>query len=70
MIYDTNGNSVMACTVRDISKSGAGLKLDQDAPLPQFFLLALTRDGNVRRSCELVWQLAVVAGVRFTDAGS
>jgi hypothetical protein len=68
MIYDVNGNSVMACTVRDISKTGAGLKLDQDVPLPQSFLLALTRDGNVRRVCELVWQLSVVAGVRFSDA--
>ena len=70
MIYDVNGNSVMACTVRDISKTGAGLKLDQDIPLPQSFLLALTRDGNVRRLCELVWQFSVVAGARFSDAGA
>lgn len=69
MIYDVDGNSVVACNVRDISKTGAGLKLDQDVPLPQSFLLALTRDGNVRRLCELVWQLSVVAGVRFSDAG-
>jgi hypothetical protein len=68
MIYDIKGNSVMACTVRDISRTGAGLKLDQDVPLPSSFLLSLTRDGNVRRSCELVWQLSVVAGVRFSDA--
>ena len=67
MIYDADGNSVMACTVRDISATGARLELSQDAPLPKPFLLALTRDANVRRVCEPVWQLAVVAGVRFSE---
>jgi hypothetical protein len=65
MIYDADGNSVMPCTVRDISATGAGLKLGEDVPLPQSFFLSLTRDGNVRRLCEPVWQLSVVAGVRF-----
>jgi hypothetical protein len=69
MIYDANGKSVMACTVRDISATGARLELSQDAPLPTPFLLALTRDANVRRLCEPVWQLAIVAGVRFSDTG-
>jgi hypothetical protein len=67
MIYDAHGDSVMSCTVRDISATGAGLKLSKDVPLPQSFFLALTRDGNVRRLCEPVWQLSVVAGVRFSD---
>ena len=67
MIYDVDGNCVMPCTVRDISATGAGLKLSQDMPLPQSFFLALTRDGNVRRLCEPVWQLSVVAGVRFRE---
>jgi hypothetical protein len=69
MIYDTDGKSVTACTVRDISASGARLELSQDIPLPKSFLLALTRDANVRRSCEAVWQLSIVAGVRFSEAG-
>ena len=67
MIYDAGGNPVMTCTVRDISATGAGLKLDADLPLPDPFFLSLTRDGNVRRRCKPVWQLAVVAGVRFAD---
>ena len=67
MIYDAGGTAVMTCTVRDISATGVGLKLDIDMPLPDPFLLALTRDGHVRRLCRPVWQLSIVAGVRFAD---
>jgi hypothetical protein len=65
MIYDIKGNLLMSCIVRDISASGARLELALDEPLPKSFLLFLTRDGNVRRMCDLAWQLATVAGVRF-----
>jgi hypothetical protein len=68
MVYDTDGKSLMPCTVRDISESGARLELSQDVPLPKSFLLALTRDAHVRRSCESVWQLSIVAGVRFSES--
>jgi len=67
MIYDPQGNPVLKCTVRDISATGAGLKLSEDVPLPKSFFLAFTRDGMVRRCCEPAWQLSIVAGVRFTD---
>jgi len=66
MIYDAHGNALMACTLRDISATGARLELSQDVPLPSSFFLALTRGGDVRRLCKPVWQLATVAGVRFT----
>ena len=69
MIYDAEGKSVMACTVRDISATGARLELSQDVPVPERFALSLTRDANVRRLCEPVWQLSVVVGVRFSETG-
>ena len=65
MIYDADGRSIMTCVVRDISATGARLALSKDEPLPAVFSLALTRDTNVHRLCETVWQLATVAGVRF-----
>jgi hypothetical protein len=43
----------------------AKLELREDVPLPKSFSLALTREATVRRSCETMWQLSVVAGVRF-----
>jgi hypothetical protein len=66
MIYDIKGNLLMACIVRDISATGAKLELALDEPLPKSFLLSLTRDGMVRRMCGVAWQLATVAGVRFS----
>jgi hypothetical protein len=47
-IYDASGNALMACTLRDISATGARLELSQDVPLPDSFFLALTPDGHVR----------------------
>ena len=67
MLYHIDGNSFMACTVRDISATGAGLTLSEDVPLPKSFFLALTRDGNVRRLCASVWQRSLLAGVRFSE---
>jgi len=35
--------------------------------LPQYFLLSVTPDGAARRLCSKVWQLALIAGVRFVE---
>jgi hypothetical protein len=71
MIYDIKGNLLMPCVVRDISATGARLELALDEPLPRSFLLSLTRDGIVRRMCGVAWQLATVAGIRFSgEAGA
>jgi PilZ domain-containing protein len=71
MIYDIKGNSLMRCIVRDVSATGARLELALDEPLPKSFLLSLTKDGMVRRMCRVAWQLATVAGVRFSgEAGA
>jgi hypothetical protein len=66
-VYDTDGNPVVECFVRDVSATGARLELREDVSLPESFVLALTKDGNVRRACQKVWQLSVVAGARFAD---
>jgi PilZ domain-containing protein len=65
MIYDADGNAVMACSLCNVSATGARLQLSQPLPLPKSFVLALTADGKVRRLCKPVWQRAVVAGIRF-----
>ena len=66
-IYDKDGNFLLPCTVRDISRSGARLELFKEAALPQYFLLSLLPDGSGRRLCSKVWQLALIAGVRFAE---
>jgi hypothetical protein len=65
-VYDADGRPFADCHLRDVSATGARLELSEDVPLPQIFVLALTKDGSVRRSCRTVWQLSVVAGVCFT----
>ena len=66
-IYDKDGNFLLPCTVRDLSKSGGRLELFKEAALPQYFLLSMLPDGSDRRLCSKVWQLALIAGVRFTE---
>jgi hypothetical protein len=66
-IYDKDGSFLAPCTVRDLSRSGGRLELFKESALPRYFLLSLLPDGGGRRLCSKVWQLALVAGVRFVE---
>jgi hypothetical protein len=66
-IYHKDGSFLVPCTVRDISKSGGRLELFKEAVLPQYFLFSVMPDGSARRLCSKVWQLALIAGVRFVE---
>jgi hypothetical protein len=66
-IYDKDGNFLLPCTLRDLSKSGCRLELFKETTLPQYFLLSLLPDGGGRRLCSRVWQLAQIVGVRFVE---
>jgi hypothetical protein len=67
MIYDHRGQKLAQCTLRNISVGGAQLELTQEVVVPQTFLLSLSHDGHVRRSCSKVWQFATVLGVKFSE---
>ena len=66
-IYHKDGNFLVPCTVRDISRSGGRLELFKETLLPQYFLLSVMPDGSARRLCSKVWQLALIAGLRFVE---
>jgi hypothetical protein len=66
-IYDKDGTFLLPCIIRDLSKSGGRIELFKDAILPQYFLISLLPDGSGRRLCSKVWQLALVAGLRFAE---
>ena len=66
-LYDKEGTFLLPCTIRDLSRSGGRLELFKDAVLPRFFYLSTMPDGSVRRLCSKVWQLALIAGVRFVE---
>jgi PilZ domain-containing protein len=67
MIYDHRGQQLAQCTLRNVSVGGAQLELLQEVVVPQTFLLSLSHDGHVRRSCSKVWQFATVLGVKFSE---
>lgn len=56
------------CTIADISHTGARLTLETDDPLPDRFVLLLTRNGGARRRCRLVWRTGMTVGVEFAAA--
>lgn len=54
------------CIVRNISSGGACLELERRATLPDDFSL-LIKPECVRRTCRLVWQSSLRAGVQFVS---
>jgi hypothetical protein len=55
------------CTVRDISDTGARLKIDGSVSAPDTFDLIVDMDG-LEASCEVVWRNGKELGVRFLAA--
>jgi hypothetical protein len=57
-------NEGLACTVRNLSDTGAGLDVDNALSLPPSFMLVIERDGFTRR-CHPVWCNERRVGVAF-----
>jgi hypothetical protein len=53
------------CAIADISETGARIVLATECNLPERFILLLTRKGEARRHCRLVWRNGLTAGVEF-----
>lgn len=54
-----------SCTVADVSETGARIELESPDQLPKEFWLLLSRDGKVRRRCQVVWQAGEQVGARY-----
>jgi hypothetical protein len=68
-ILRPDGELVCECTLRDVSDTGARLKLAKQVSsaidIPQEFILSLSKRGNIFRQCETVWRQGDELGVRF-----
>ena len=62
-----DGWPIGECLVRDISAGGAKFVHKIVDEIPGDLILALSKDGHVRRSCELVWRKDDQVGVRFVQ---
>jgi len=51
--------------VIDISGTSARLEVSQPEALPDEFILLLSHDGKLKRSCSVVWRRNKAVGVRF-----
>jgi hypothetical protein len=63
-----DGRPLLACTVIDISASGAKVALDDAAHVPPTFGLRLTHGARPNFSCQIVWRNADALGVAFAEA--
>jgi len=64
-LYSHDGWPLGECTVRDISATGAQLIAATNEEFPKALLLSLSRDGRVRRYCQVVWRTENRIGVHF-----
>ena len=55
------------CTVRDLSASGACLRVASPVGIPNTFDLRLNQDDDMARHCQVVWRSADRIGVRFVS---
>lgn len=62
-----NGNITLPCVVRDISETGAKLKVDTGRHPPDQFELQIELDGLVA-TCTVVWREGQELGVEFVGA--
>lgn len=58
------GRSVLDCTVRNLSETGAGLDVTTSVGVPAEFVLLIDADG-VSRSCRVAWRTGRKMGVEF-----
>lgn len=58
------GGRKVVCTVRDISKVGAGIDVAGDVNIPNVFKLVLEMETAQRR-CKIIWRKESRMGVAF-----
>jgi len=58
--------STMPCSVRDISETGARLRVDGSMNAPDTFLLVIELDG-IEADCEVVWRKSPDLAVSFVS---
>ncbi len=67
IISYNGGYATLSCTLRDISSTGARLRIEGSMSAPDTFELIIPIDG-LEASCEAVWRKDQEVGVRFLAA--
>ena len=61
-----DGGSTVDCTVRNLSDTGARVKVEAPFTLPEHFKLHIPK-SNILRSVEVKWRTISELGVQFLD---
>jgi hypothetical protein len=64
-LVQADGTDLGACTMIDISETGAYLKPENAETLPDQFILLLSSNAVVRRQCAVAWRSDEAVGVQF-----
>lgn len=59
---------LIACSISDISETGARIALESAGTLPDTFMLLLTPNGGTRRHCHVIWREGLFVGVQFPES--
>ena len=53
--YVSSGGSVMPCVVRNISREGAAIDVENPAFVPRHFRLVMAKDPSIVHECRVAW---------------
>ena len=65
--YVSSGGSVMRCVVRNISREGAAIDVENPAFVPQQFLLVMAHDSSIVHECRIAWIKQNRIGLMFIN---
>lgn len=65
LIVFNDGRSTIECTVRNLSESGAQLKVESLIGIPDEFVLKLKEGAPAR--AKVAWKRGTTVGIRFLD---
>ena len=65
--YVSSGGSVMPCVVRNISREGAAIDVDNPAFVPQHFRLVMAKDSSIVHECRIAWIKKNRIGLTFIE---
>jgi hypothetical protein len=67
LAYVSSGGSVMRCLVRNISREGAAIDVENAAFVPQQFRLVMAKDSSIVHECRVAWIRKNRIGLTFMD---
>lgn len=68
LILGPAASIVGRCMIVNVAATGAKLILKDSTEVPDIFVLLLSKKGDVRRQCEVMWRAGNSIGVQFIQS--